>query len=166
LFEDFDELIVRLNIETLDELEKEFERHRSAAPDPENKLLELAHLYLYFTGRHYNRWAAVLAYTGLRQHRHKERLQARIGLLVGTVEEVLAPLFMPGEEADRRLAAAVLWTGLEGISTLSALNTVGMVAPVQAWDMAHSLITNYLGGLDLRHQKGVVWTPNSDRADC
>jgi hypothetical protein len=53
------------------------------------------------------------------------------------------PLFPPGSESDRRLAAAVLWTSLKGISALSAADNLRMVASTTVWDMTQSLIVNY-----------------------
>jgi hypothetical protein len=52
-----------------------------------------------------------------------------------------------GAEQERSLAAAVLWTSLEGIAALSAGEHVRLVAPASARDMAASLVANYLAGL-------------------
>ena len=37
--------------------------------------------------------------------------------------------------------------GEEGITALSAAGNLRMVAPTTAWDMAQSLVVNYLAGL-------------------
>jgi AcrR family transcriptional regulator len=146
LFENFEEIVLRLNLETLEELEAVF-ASRALPKDPREATLEIAREYLAFTAKHRNRWAATLEFKSAGPHRFVDEFPATISRLVAEVERAIAPLFAPGSESERRLAAAVLWTSLEGISALSAADNLRMVAPTTAWDMAQSLIVNYLGGL-------------------
>jgi AcrR family transcriptional regulator len=146
LFENFEEIILRLNLETLEELEAVFAA-RALPKDPVKATLEIAREYLAFTARHRNRWTSTLEFKSAGPHRFTEEFPATISRLVAEVERAMAPLFPPGSESERRLAAAVLWTSLEGISALSAADNLRMVAPTTAWDMAQSLVVNYLGGL-------------------
>ena len=147
LFENFDELVLCLNLETLEELATRFAGHPVLPKDPTEGALMLARTYLDFTGAHRHRWAAVLDFSPEHELRAMDELRATISRLIAEVERALAPVFAPGAESDRRLAAAVLWTSLEGISALSAGDSLRMVAPTTAWDMAQSLIVNYVAGL-------------------
>ena len=147
LFENFDELILRLNLETLEQLEREIAALPALPKDPEEATLVIARAYLEFTARHRNRWASVLEFKTPLPHPLMEEFGGTISRLVAEVERALAPLFPVGAEADRRLAAAVLWTSLEGICSLTAAENLRMVASTNAWDMARSLIVNYLAGL-------------------
>ncbi len=149
LFENFDEIILRLNLETLQELEAAFAARAVLPEDPSEATLAIARDYLDFTARHRNRWASVLEFKSGTPHAFMEQFPQVISRLVVEVERALAPLFAPGQESDRRLAAAVLWTSLEGISAHTAANNLRMVAPTTTWDMTRSLIVNYLAGLSL-----------------
>jgi AcrR family transcriptional regulator len=147
LFENFDELLLALNLETLQELAGTLPGAEPPPADPEAAILGIARRYLDFTAERRHRWAAVLEFKTATPHRYVEDFPRTIGALVGTVEQALAPLFPPGREADRRLSAAVLWSSLEGINALTAADNLRMVAPATAWEMAQSLIENYLAGL-------------------
>jgi AcrR family transcriptional regulator len=147
LFESFDDLILNLNLETLAELANVFASLPPLPADPEAATLTIARAYLDFTGAHRCRWAAVLEFKTPTPHAHMDDFRATIDRLVATVERALAPLFPRGAEPDRRLSAAVLWTSLEGISALTAADTIRLVAATTAWDMAQALVVNYVRGL-------------------
>ena len=147
LFENFEEIVLRLNLETLEELEAVFAGRAVPPKDPREATLDIAREYLAFTAKNRNRWAATLDFKSVLSHSFMDEFPATISRLVAEVERAVAPLFPAGSEAERRLAAAVLWTSLEGISALSAADNLRMVAPTTAWDMAQSLIVNYLAGL-------------------
>jgi AcrR family transcriptional regulator len=147
LFENFDEIVLRLNLETLEALEAVFAARAVLPKDPCDATLAIARDYLAFTARHRNAWASVLEFKTTVPHAFTEHFPATISRLVAEVERALSPLFPPGSEAERRLSAAVLWTSLEGISALSAADNLRMVAPATAWAMTESLIVNYLAGL-------------------
>jgi AcrR family transcriptional regulator len=147
LFENFEEIILRLNLETLQEMEAHFVAQPALPKDPVAAMLGIAREYLAFTDRNRNRWAATLEFKSAAPHGFTDEFPATVSRLVAEVERAMAPLFPPGSESERRLAAAVLWTSMEGISTLSAADNLRMVAPTTAWDMAQSLIVNYMAGL-------------------
>src|SRR4051812_16234932 len=147
LFENFEELILRLNLETLQEMEAHFAGRPPLPKDPVEAMLAIARDYLAFTDRNRNRWTATLEFKSATPHNFQEEFPATISRLVAEVERAMAPLFPPGRESDRRLSAAVLWTSLEGISALTAADNLSMVAPTTAWDMAQSLVVNYMAGL-------------------
>jgi AcrR family transcriptional regulator len=152
LFENFEEIILRLNLETLQEMEAHFAGRAALPNDPVDAVLAIVRDYLAFTDRHRNRWAATLEFKSGAPHNFQDEFPATVSRLVAEVERAMAPLFPPGRESDRRLAAAVLWASLEGINTLIAVDNLHMVAPTTAWDMARSLVVNYMAGLKLREK--------------
>jgi AcrR family transcriptional regulator len=150
LFENFDEVILTLNLETLEELDRAF----AALPrlsDPEAAIGTIAGAYLDFTAANRNRWASVLEFKTTAPHRFSEDFPAVIGRLVAWVERALAPLFPVGAEDQRRLSAAVLWTSLEGIGALTAADNLRMVTTTTAYDMAGALAAHYLAGVRTRY---------------
>jgi AcrR family transcriptional regulator len=150
LFDNFEEFILALNLETLQELGRVLPGDDPPPADPEAAVLAIARRYLDFTAQHRNRWASVLEFKTPAPHRYAHDFPETIGRLVGVVEQALAPLFPPGHETERRLSAAVLWSSLEGINALTAADNLRMVAPATAWEMASALIVNYLAGLRLK----------------
>jgi AcrR family transcriptional regulator len=152
LFENFEEIVLRLNLETLQEMEAHFASRPPLPKDPTEAMLAIARDYLAFTDRHRNRWTAILEFKSAGPHNFQDEFPASVSRLVAEVERAMAPLFQPGHESDRRLAAAVLWTSLEGIGALTAADNLRMVAPTTAWDMAQSLVVNYMMGLKLRQK--------------
>jgi|HubBroStandDraft_1064217.scaffolds.fasta_scaffold403280_1 AcrR family transcriptional regulator len=155
LFANFDEIVLHLNLETLEELERSFAG--SALPkDPATATEILANTFLDFTAKHRHQWAAVLEFKTEHKLPIRAELRAVVARLASHVEQALAPLFPAGAEEERRLSAAVLWTSLEGIGALSAGGYSRLVAPASARDMAASLIANYVAGLTRRVPPGSV----------
>jgi AcrR family transcriptional regulator len=153
LFANFDEIVLHLNRETLEELEQSFAGLR-LPDDPAAATEMLANTFLDFTATHRHQWAAVLEFKTERKLPIVAELRAIVGRLASHVEQALAPLFPAGAEEERRLSAAVLWTSLEGIGALSAGGHSRLVATASARDMAASLIANYLAGLAQRSRTG------------
>jgi AcrR family transcriptional regulator len=154
LFENFDEFVLRLNLETLEELERAFAARRSLPEDAAAATALLANIFLDFTATHRHQWAAVLEFKTEHDLAILAELHAVVSRLVNQVEEALAQLFPAGAAEERRLAAAVLWTSLEGIGALSAGGHTHLVVPASARDMAASLIANYLAGLARTRSSG------------
>jgi AcrR family transcriptional regulator len=147
LFANFDEIVLRLNLETLEDLERSFAALARLPEDPAQAAATLANTFLDFTAKHRHQWASVLEFKTEHALPILAELRAAAARLVSVVERALAPLFPPGAEQERSLSAAVLWTSLEGIGALSATDVIHLVAPASARDMAASLIANYLAGL-------------------
>ena len=144
LFENFDDLIVELNGRMLDELYEEC----TAAPqegNPETRTSAIAKRYIRFTREHAKRWSILF------EHRLPDGVQLpawhheKILRLLALVEAAVAPLFLPGQEAERHHAVRVLWSGLHGICSLEASNKLIETESVEA--MSETLISNFLAGL-------------------
>ena len=66
---------------------------------------------------------------------------------MGKVEEAIAPLFPPGQEAERQRAARVLWAGVHGITSLSTADKLSVVTTESASRLVGDLVATYLAGL-------------------
>ncbi len=147
LFDNLDELILRLNGTTLDAL---FEALVGLRLDeqPEAAVRTLAEGYIRFVRDHPKLWNLQF------QHHwpdgqpipdwHEESVRRVLGLL----ERALAPLFAPGQEAERLHTARVLWSSLHGMVSLEGADRLAATESLEA--MADSLATNYLAGLRAR----------------
>src|ERR1700753_1613545 len=96
LFENFEEIILRLNLETLQEMEAHFASRPALPKDPTEAMLAIAREYLAFADRNRNRWQATLEFKSAAPHNFHEEFPASVSRLVAEVEGAMAPLFPPG----------------------------------------------------------------------
>jgi AcrR family transcriptional regulator len=144
LFDDFDDLIIQMNGETLDALYD----HCSALPmdkDPKENLRALASVYLEFTRAHPKLWNANF------EHRLPDGRQSpdwynekalRLRMLT---ESAIASMFSDGETNLIRHHALVLWTSLHGMASVE--NADRLPDGETANSLVESLIEIYVGGL-------------------
>jgi len=144
LFDNFDDLILRLNGTTLDAL---FEVCAAAPPgsEPEAGLRQLAERYIRYTREHAKRWHILFEHRLPDGEVQPDWYTEKILRVLGRVETALAPLFDAGQEAERLHSARVLWASLHGICSLEAVDKLADTETVEA--LSDSLITNYLAGL-------------------
>jgi AcrR family transcriptional regulator len=147
LFENLDELIVRLNGDTLDELYRAMAGER-LDEKPEAALRTLAAGYIRFTREHSKLWSILFEHHLPEGQElpawHHEKIQRLLGLVKGA----LAPLFPEGQEDQREHSARVLWSSLHGICSLESAGKLVVTESVEA--LADSLVTNYVAGLRYR----------------
>lgn len=141
LFENADAIIAALNLETLSALGDALDAANRMA-EPREAVLALAHAYLDFTTAHRSRWEAVLTFA---PDTPQPALAEAAARLVARLDAALEPL-CPGRES-RGLAAAVLWTGLEGIVALGSRGHTAPLTPADAKTMARCLVETFLAGL-------------------
>ena len=88
---------------------------------------------------------------------HHEKILRLLALL----EDGVAPLFLPGQEADRHHAVRVLWSSLYGICSLEASNKLIETESVEA--MSDTLISNFLAGLRMETAPRAILRPMTRR---
>ena len=148
LFENLDELVIRVNAGTLDELRDHLAREvRSDRPAAAN-LIALARAYVEWTQDNANLWDAVLNHRMAAGRRLPDWYAAQVSDLFRLVEAALVPLLGEQAEAARRRAARALWSALHGISALGLTRRLDVVAAEPAEVLAEHLVATYLAGLD------------------
>ena len=150
LFDNFDDLVLRLNGTTLDALYEDC----AAAPldgEPEAALHRLAARYIGFTRAHAKRWRILFEHRLPDGEVQPDWYREKIFRLLGLVETALMPLFPPGQEVERLHEARVLWSSLHGICSLECVDKLVSTETVEA--LSDSLITNYLVGLRTETEK-------------
>lgn len=148
LFENLDDLIVHLNVSTLESLYGTLAQTSppgSAESDPESAMLALARDYLGFTRDHARLWNLLFEHQLPGGQALSEWHHQRIRRLLGVMEQALAPLFGPSQEEQRLHTARVLWSSLHGMCALESSNKLAVSESIEA--MVSSLVTNYLAGL-------------------
>ncbi|MBS0352221.1 MAG: TetR/AcrR family transcriptional regulator [Proteobacteria bacterium] len=137
VFEDFDDLVLQLNGQTMDEMLKVMEK--------ESDIYQLTHAYIDFALQHAPEWSLLFEYKGDNKIR-PAWYQKKINALFKLVEQALMPLLGCSSE-KAALAAKVFGAGLYGICTLSISGKVSSILEEDPENLARSLVENYLLGL-------------------
>ncbi len=144
LFDDLDDLIVHLNGRTLDALYDNFSKLR-LADDPEIAVRALVEGYVGFTRDHPKLWSILFEHHIPDGKELPGWHDEKIARLLGLLEQALAPLFPPGQEAERHHSARVIWSSVHGICSLESAGKLVKTESVEA--LSESLVSNYLAGL-------------------
>lgn len=146
LFENLDELSLRVKVRVLDGIYEEFLKV-DISHDPETNLFNLFEVYFRYTGEHASLWKSIF-----------ERLDTSAGALpswyseaavrpFAIVETVLKPLFDKDDEEGPATAARVIWGGVHGIASLAAGEQLNVVSGENGEGMARDLVQKYIAGV-------------------
>lgn len=147
IFASLDEVVLRLNAGTLEELRKCL----AAVPGggtPRDHMLRLAFAYLDFVREQGLVWGAVF------EHRLPEGeavpawYDAHVNNLLALVENALAPYFAPDEAEARREATLALWAALHGLGNLVSVDKLSTVTGKSPERILACLVGNFLDGLN------------------
>jgi AcrR family transcriptional regulator len=144
-FENLDDLILHLNSRTLDELYARILQASQNAADPEARLLAMAKAYIDLAYNQPRRWNAVFEHS-LIDTAVPDWYQKRIDTLLLLVEKEFHLLTPHKPEPAIKIAARTLWAGIHGISMAGMTSTKVVKNSDSSWQLAKSLIENYLAG--------------------
>jgi len=145
MFQSADDIVERVNAETLDELHARcLKVDLSAAPAA--SLDGLAKTYLAYAARNRKLWDAVFRYRPGPGRERLEEYRASVRRLMGLIEQAIAPLFGPDEEHTRLHEARVLWASFYGISALDSERLLNPEETVAG--MVGTLIEVYVSARD------------------
>ena len=147
LFDDLDELILRLNAQTLDGLIASC-REVDPGIGPEPALQDLARRYIAYVNRHRGLWNAIFEHSLPPGRETPAWWSERTATLLGFAERAIGPLFGAGEEARCRHEAQVLWAGLYGIASLASSDKLPAGESAEA--MVATLARNAIAGITMR----------------
>jgi AcrR family transcriptional regulator len=149
LFQDLDEIILRMNAETLDGLIAACDGVDFGA-GPEAALEELARRYIAYVGENRGLWNAIFEHSLPAGRESPEWMVQRTRILLGLAERAVAPLFAGGDEARLAHEAQVLWAGLYGIASLA---TAAKLPPGESPEaMVRTLVRNSIAGIRVQQQ--------------
>lgn len=148
-FENLDDLVLTIESRLLDALLEEL----SALPEdgaPRERVLRIAHTYLGFTAKNPKLWNLLFEHHIPQTHAVPEGYQQKFEALLGKVEEALRPLAEGADDARIKRSARVLWSGIHGISSLSAADKLAVISADDAGVLIDDLVSTYLRGLETR----------------
>ena len=141
---DMDQVILRLNADTLERLHRSLRRRIRPEMDPGEAALAIADGYMAFVRQNHRLWSILVDYVRRDSGPLPDWYEAALARPLALVGETLAPLF--ADEEDARRSVAALWAGLHGIAALALSGKLGMVTPEDAPTLARLLVRRYLAG--------------------
>lgn len=147
VFDDLDDLIVRMNGRTLDALYDQL----SSIPqtgDPARDLNALLAGYLSFLDSNRNLWAVLFDHSLSAGQTLPEWYVQKIDRVLGLIEAGLAWRLPDLDDASLKDAARILWASLHGICSLSGSGKLQIVSDQTVHAMAETLMTHFVAGLE------------------
>ncbi|MCG8493363.1 MAG: TetR/AcrR family transcriptional regulator [Sneathiellales bacterium] len=145
LFSNLDDLVLRLNGATLDNLHQALSALGRTGM-PEEDLRALAAKYISFTQDNFHLWNSLFEHRLPAGEELPDNFSRKVNRLLALVEEALEPVFGENEQECQK-SARVLWSSLHGICSLVTSDKLDVVARETAHELTDSLITHYLAGL-------------------
>ena len=119
VFRNFDDLIIHLNAQTIDEMAALIQRNTRRKRNPENRIRAMADIYVKYATDHPDRWRLVFEHQAPRglptPSQMKERRDVMFEMVADNLREI-SPGRMP-QEVDH--TATALWSGIHGICILA-----------------------------------------------
>lgn len=146
-FANLDDLVLQVNAGTLDQLLARLRGLEAREAEPVAALRAMARAYIAEIRAAPRLWSAVFEHRMAKGSELPDWFPGHIARLFEPVEAVIAPLFGPGGDADRRRAARVLWSALHGITALALSQKLDLATGLSAEELADDLVATYLAGL-------------------
>ena len=119
VFRNFDDLVIHLNAQTIDEMAALIQRNTRRKRNPENRIRAMAEFYVKYASDHPDRWRLVFEHQAPRglptPVQMKERRDVMFEMVADNLREI-SPGRMP-QEVDH--TATALWSGIHGICILA-----------------------------------------------
>jgi AcrR family transcriptional regulator len=146
VFKNLDELILKVNAATLDELESAIEAVSQDQPDPISTLKAMALAYLHYAQDHFARWSLLFTHQLPTDQPVPNWFDAKVAAVF---EKVQAPLHEIHPDCDEQTclqAAREIWSGVHGACDLGLKGKLSLGGEFKADLLVESLIENYLVG--------------------
>ena len=147
VFRNRDDLVLRANERTLDELRAALDAALARCAGPDGRLLALGLAYLGFAQRHPTRWRLVFEHDVPDPDQVPAAMRGKIEAFFELIAAELRRRFPGLDEPSTRGAAQSLWGGVHGIAVLAITDKLGAGGERPAAALVADLITRYLAGL-------------------
>jgi AcrR family transcriptional regulator len=119
VFRNFDDLIIHLNAETIDEMAALIQQNTRRKRNPENRIRAMAEYYVKYATDHPDRWRLVFEHQAPRGLPTPPQMKERRDVMFEMVADYLREISpgRPHQEVDH--TATALWSGIHGICILA-----------------------------------------------
>ncbi len=146
VFDNLDELILHVNVRTLDELHAVMVKALRRCRGPESCVLALGRAYVRYADTHRHRWSLLFEHRLPEGQEVPEWFRAKVAAMFELVEGALAPMSDHRSGREIGLAARALWSGVHGVAILALTDKLGTASVESVQALTDSLIRNYLAG--------------------
>ena len=119
VFRNFDDLVIHLNAQTIDEMAALIQQNTRRKRNPENRIRAMAEFYVKYATDHPDRWRLVFEHQAPRglptPHQMKERRDVLFEMVADNLREISPGRML--QEVDH--TATALWSGIHGICILA-----------------------------------------------
>jgi AcrR family transcriptional regulator len=147
VFSNLDELFWELNLRTQTKLMNTLKTSVSGQSlSPKALLVSYATDYLAFSKKHPDEWSLLFEHRSSVQSQLPHQMIDQIDALFALVEQPLKTLKPNADSASLSLAAKTLWSGVHGITTLSAHHKLFLPVEGHESAMINQLVSHFLTG--------------------
>lgn len=145
VFANMEDLILHINVGTLDELAVALTPCPQQIP-VEQQITQMAAAYLDFASRHFNRWRIIFEQGVHKQADYPEWYQEKVELMFAPIEALFKDLNPQSSAEQRALAARTLWCGVHGVCILALQGNLGQVGPASGQNAVQLLVESFVTG--------------------
>jgi len=146
IFKNLDELILHLNMHTLDALYEQMGITVERNPAPEKCVQALCRAYYDFACSNTHRWSLMFEHNLSEDMGIPEWFSAKVAYGFTLLERVLQPLVKEKKPAEVCIAARALWGGVHGITMLAVTDKLDVSGVNSVTEILDSLVENYMQG--------------------
>lgn len=146
LFEDFDALISRVNIRTMQKFNASLGKVQLSG-DAISDAKEILQVYLDFISMNPSLWASNITHGSREDIQQPAEFLQELDKAFQKVEAAIAPLFDADSKREAWISARVLWASLQGIVSMPANARIISEKSMTTKEMAENLVDKYLRGI-------------------
>ena len=146
VFRNFDDLVIHMNAQTIDEMAVLIQKEIAKKRNPETRLRTMAAVYVDYATEHPDRWRLVFEHQAPGGLPTPELMKVRRDVMFEMVAEnlrELSPNHIPQEVAH---TATVLWSGIHGICILALTGKLYLGGAFSMTKLIDTLIDSVLNG--------------------
>lgn len=156
VFKNFDDLVMHVNAQTLDEMAALIQQKTAKKRNPKSRIRTMAEFYVEYATEHPDRWRLVFEHEPPRKlptpAQMKERRDVMFEMVADNLRE-LAPERLPNEVSH---TATALWSGIHGICILALTHKLylgGAFSMVKLMDTLIESVVSEFGKVHIDSQK-------------
>ncbi|QQG35788.1 MAG: TetR/AcrR family transcriptional regulator [Micavibrio aeruginosavorus] len=150
VFTSMDDVLIALCARVVDELSAmiTLPSHYDPAARPDHNLKIMARLYRRYASDHLHHWMLLFGYNLTESTQVPEWYNEKIALLFDPLEQMISPLFAPGGERRKKIAARILWSSVHGLCFLEATRKIPFITDyADPEEMMDYMIDGFISGI-------------------
>jgi len=145
VFRNFDDLVIHLNAQTIDEMAALIQKQVKKKRNPETRIRTMAKFYVQYATEHPDRWRLVFEHQAPRGLPTPELMKVRRDVMFEMVAENLRKLAPEHITQEVNHTATALWSGIHGICILALTGKLYLGGAFSMVKLIDTLIDSVLG---------------------